>query len=88
VITTFFGHTLGWAVLVLGWAVTFLGSVWIIVLRWQRSVLRGVGVGCFLFPVVQLAYVGLHWEEAKGCFFMLLAGFALTILGHAMGVGN
>ncbi len=83
---TFFGHTLGWAVLVIGWIVTFLGSLWIIVLGWQRSIVWGIG--CFLFPVVQLVYVGLHWKEAKDGFFMILAGFALLILGHGLGVGN
>jgi len=83
---TFFGHTLGWIVLAMGWVLSFLGSLWIIVVAWQRSVLWGFG--CFVLPALQLVYVGLHWKETKEGFFLLLAGFVLVIVGHALGVGS
>ncbi len=77
-------HFLATAFVVLGWTFAFLGSLWIIVLGWQRSV--AWGIGCFLLPLVQLIYVGLHWKESKEAFFMILGGFAFMILAHFVGV--
>ncbi|MGC1647915.1 MAG: hypothetical protein WA741_19000 [Candidatus Sulfotelmatobacter sp.] len=71
-------HILGWTFLVLGWVLAFLGSVWIIVLAWQRSILWGLI--CFLLPIVQLVYVAGHWKESKEAFFLHVAGLVLTIL--------
>ena len=73
------GHTLGWILFILGWVLTFFGSLWIIVLGWQRNIYWGVV--CFFIPIVQLVYVAFYWKESKEAFFLLMAGFVLVILG-------
>lgn len=75
---------LGWTFLVLGWVLAFVGSVWIIVLAWQRNILWGLV--CFLVPIVQLVYVAGHWKESKDGFFLQIAGLVLMILAALTGV--
>ena len=68
------------ALLWTGYVLTFLGSLWIIVLAWQKGVLWGVG--CFVFPFIQLVYVVLNWKQTKQAFFLQLAGFGALILSE------
>jgi hypothetical protein len=77
-------HTFGWGLLILGYVLAFLGSLWIIVLGWQRNILWGVI--CFLVPAVQLVYVVVYWKESKEAFFLLVAGLGLVILAAVTGV--
>ena len=77
-------HVLGWTLLISGWLLAFLGSLWIIILGWQRNILWGVI--CFLAPVIQLVYVAAHWKESKDAFFLLVSGLVLVILAAFMGV--
>jgi hypothetical protein len=77
-------HVLGWMLLVSGWVLAFLGSLWIIILGWQRSYLWGIA--CFLIPITQLFYVGLHWKESKEAFVLQVSGFVLVILAGLSGV--
>ncbi|MGA9482905.1 MAG: hypothetical protein WBV48_13330 [Candidatus Acidiferrales bacterium] len=77
-------HTLGWALLAIGYLLAFLGSLWIIILGWQRNILWGVI--CFLVPIVQLVYVAAHWKESKDAFFLQIAGLVLVILAALAGV--
>jgi hypothetical protein len=71
-------HTLSWALLIGGGVLSLLGSLWIIVLGWQRSIWWGVL--CLIFPIAQLIYVATHWKESKEAFLMLAGGFVLMIL--------
>ncbi len=77
-------HSFGWVFLILGYVLAFLGSLWIIVLGWQRKILWGVI--CFLVPAVQLVYVAVYWKESKEALFLLLAGLGLVILAALTGV--
>jgi hypothetical protein len=77
-------HTLGWILLASGSLFAFLGSLWIIILGWQRSILWGLT--CFLVPIIQLVYVGAYWKESKEAFFLLLAGLVMVILAALAGV--
>jgi hypothetical protein len=63
-----------------GYILSFLGSLWIIVLAWQKGVLWGVG--CLVFPLIQLIYVVMNWKETKQAFFLQLAGIAAMILSE------
>ena len=76
-------HTVGWVLLILGWLLAFLGSLWIIILGWQRNILWGLI--CFLVPIVQLVYVAAHWKESKEPFFLLMAGLAMMLLAALAG---
>jgi hypothetical protein len=77
-------HTVGWIFLIVGWLFSFLGSLWIIILGWQRNILWGLI--CFLVPIVQLVYVAAHWKESKEGFFLLMSGLVMVILAAIAGV--
>ena len=77
-------HGLGWTLLILGYLLAFLGSLWIIILGWQRNILWGVI--CFLVPIVQLVYVAAHWKESKEAFLLQIAGLVLVIIAALAGV--
>lgn len=66
-----------------GYALCFLGGLWIVVLAWQKGVVWGIG--CLVFPVLQLFYVALNWKQSKSAFFLLLAGFAAFFVSAAIG---
>ena len=44
-----------------------------------------MGIGCLLFPLLQLVYVALNWKKTKSAFFLLLAGFAAFFVSSALG---
>ena len=71
------------AFLCLGYALCLIGGLWIIVLGWQKGVVWGIG--CLVFPVLQLVYVALNWKQTKSAFFLLLAGFVAFFLSAALG---
>jgi hypothetical protein len=77
-------HTVGWMLLILGWLLAFLGSLWIIILGWQRNILWGLV--CFLVPTIQQVYVAAHWKESKGPFLLLMAGLTMVLLAAFAGV--
>lgn len=77
-------HDLGWVLFVLGCILECIGSLWIVVVGWQRNILWGVV--CFLVPIVQLIYVALHWKESKEAFYLQIAGLVLVILAALSGV--
>ena len=66
-----------------GYVLCLLGGLWIVVLAWQKGILWGLG--CLLFPVVQLIYVALNWKQTRSAFFLLLARFAAFFLSAASG---
>ena len=66
-----------------GYALCFIGGLWVIVLAWQKGIVWGLG--CLLFPPLQLIYVALNWKEAKSPFFLWLAGFAAFFFSGAIG---
>ncbi len=66
-----------------GYALCFLGGLWIVVLAWQKGILWGLG--CLLFPVLQLFYVALNWKEAKSAFFLQVAGLVAFLVYAAIG---
>jgi hypothetical protein len=71
------------AFLWVGYALCFLGGLWIVILAWQEGILWGIG--CLLFPVLQLVYVALNWKKTKSAFFLLLAGCAAFLASSIIG---
>jgi hypothetical protein len=60
------------------YAMSFVAGLWIVVLAWQKGILWGIG--CLLFPLIQLLYIALNWKETKQPFFLMLGGFASMLL--------
>jgi hypothetical protein len=52
-------------------------------MAWQKGIVWGLG--CLLFPVLQLIYVALNWKQSKSAFFILLAGFAAFFVSASIG---
>lgn len=69
--------------LCMGYALCFLGGLWIVLLAWQKGVLWGIG--CLVFPILQLFYVALNWKEAKSPFLMQVAGVAAFLISGTIG---
>jgi hypothetical protein len=69
--------------LCVGYILVFLGALWVIVLAWQKGILWGLG--CLLFPVIQLIYIALNWKQAKSAFFLQLAGLGAFLLAAVIG---
>jgi len=61
-----------------GYAMSFVAGLWIVVLAWQKGILWGIG--CLVFPMIQLIYMALNWKETKQPFFLMLGGFASMLL--------
>jgi hypothetical protein len=66
-----------------GYGLCLFGGLWIVVLAWQKGILWGIG--CLLFPILQLVYVALNWKQTKSAFFLLLAGFVAFFVSSALG---
>lgn len=66
------------ALLGLGFLTMFVGAIMTLVAAFQRSLLWGFA---YLFvPFVSLAFLIVHWAEAKKGFFVGLAGMAIFIV--------
>ena len=55
-----------------------LGAVMLLVAAFRESILWGVA--CLLLPIVSLFFLIVHWREAKGGFFVQLAGLLLLVV--------
>ncbi len=66
-----------------GYVLCLFGGPRIVALAWQKGILWGLG--CLLFPILQLVYVALNWKQTKSAFFLLLAGFAAFFASAAIG---
>jgi len=55
-----------------GYVMSFVAGLWIVVLPWQKGVLRGIG--CLLFPLLQLIYIALTGKKPSSRFSSCLLG--------------
>jgi hypothetical protein len=69
--------------LCVGYALCFLGGLWIVLLAWQKGALWGIG--CLVFPILQLFYVALNWKEAKSPFLIQVAGGVAFLISSVVG---
>jgi len=67
----------------IGYGLCLIAGLWIVVLAWQKGILWGIG--CLLFPILQLVYVALNWKQTRSAFFLLLAGFAALFVSGVIG---
>jgi len=63
---------------ILGMIIALIGGVWLIVTAFREGLLWGLG--CLLLPIVSLAFVIMHWDEAKKPFLVNLLGVLLVFL--------
>lgn len=71
---------IGSLLIVLGVVAVIVGSITFIIAAFRTSILWGIGT--LIFGPVGLAYLILHWSEAKKPFFMQLWGFAFIIIAN------
>jgi hypothetical protein len=71
---------------ILGLIAVLVGSITFIIAAFRSSVLWGVGV--LLFGPVSLAYLILHWSEAKKPFFLQLWGIGFIVVAALASEAN
>ena len=54
-----------------------VGWFWLVVVAFRTGFLWGLG--CIFFPIVELVYVCLHWDEAKRPFLLEIIGIAILV---------
>ncbi len=67
--------------LILMWAgvgLLLLGGVFFLIAAFRESLLWGLGV--LFLPIVPLIFLILHWQRAKGPFFIQLYGLGFVLL--------
>ncbi|HUJ63610.1 MAG TPA: hypothetical protein VLX92_34155 [Kofleriaceae bacterium] len=62
-----------------GLIMMLFGGLWFLVAAFRESILWGLG--CLIFPVVQLVFLIVEWPAAKRPFFTQLWGVALILIG-------
>lgn len=68
----------------IGIALIVIGGLGFFIAAFKESVLWGLG--CIVFPIIQLVFLVMHWREAKTPF--LLQVFGIVIVGIAVGLGD
>jgi hypothetical protein len=70
--------TIGLIAMWLGFGLLLLGGLFFIVAAFRESILWGLAV--LFLPVVPLIFLVLHWQRAKGPFFIQLYGLGFVLL--------
>ncbi len=70
--------TIGLIAMWLGFGLLVVGGVCFLVAAFRESILWGLGV--LFLPVVPLIFLVLHWQRAKGSFFIQLYGLGFVLL--------
>jgi len=71
-------ETLGVIAMWLGLILMFVGGILFIIAAFRESILWGIAV--LVFPIVNLVFLILHWQRAKGPFFIQLYGLGFVLL--------
>ena len=70
---------LGMALIGIGYIIMLVGSIWVLVIAFQESVLWGVCA--LLIPFEILVFVVMNWEKAGKPFLISLAGIVPMVIG-------
>jgi len=62
----------------IGLALLFVGVIGFVFSAFRQGILWGLGV--MLLPFVSLVFLVLHWNRAKGAFFLQLWGIAFFVI--------
>ncbi len=69
--------------IIIGVIIAFIGGILFLIVAFSESVLWGLG--CIFVPFVGLIFLITHWGDAKGPFFIQLAGGVVIVLGALVG---
>lgn len=70
--------TIGLIAMWLGFGLLLLGGLFFIIAAFRESILWGLAV--LFLPIVPLIFLVLHWQRAKGPFFIQLYGLGFVLL--------
>ncbi|MFO0799566.1 MAG: hypothetical protein U0804_19015 [Gemmataceae bacterium] len=76
-------ETIGKIVYFAGLIACIAGSIWMLVLAFQESVLWGLG--CLFIPFVGLVFLIMHWPATKNPLFVYVGGLVGLVLGTVLG---
>jgi hypothetical protein len=71
-------EALGGIAILLGMILILVGAITFIIAAFQESILWGIGV--LVFPVLQLVFLIVNWQRAKGPFILQLYGIGLVLV--------
>lgn len=71
--------TLGVIAVWLGLILMVVGGILFIVAAFREGILWGIGV--LVLPIINLIFLILNWQRAKGPFFIQLYGLGFILLG-------
>ena len=67
----------------IGFGIAFIGAIGMLIAAFRESIWWGLG--CLLFSPASLAFLILHWQDAKNPFFLQLLGVAVALVAVALG---
>jgi uncharacterized membrane protein len=67
----------------IGILIAVIGAIGFLIAAFRESILWGLG--CLLISPVSIAFLFMHWSEAKNPFSLQLAGIGLVLLAASMG---
>lgn len=62
----------------IGIALIVIGGIGFLIAAFKESILWGLG--CIIFPVIQLVFLVMHWREAKNPFLLQVVGIVAVII--------
>lgn len=71
------------ALMIIGYILMAVGSIWVLVLAFQDSVV--LGILSLIIPFVILYAVVKTWPESKAPLLSYLVGFAVAVVGAVIG---
>ncbi len=63
-----------------GGIISIVGSLWLLVVMFQTSILWGLG-GLFI-PFVSFIFLVMHFDRAAGPFFVSVIGFVMSLIAE------
>jgi len=80
------GGLLGWGMLLFGLGTAIVGGFWLLITMFRSGLLWGI-LG-FLFPVVSLLFLLVHWGDARRPFLTNLCGALIAGAGFVLTGGE
>lgn len=75
-------ESIGMVLLVVGLIAALIGGIQFLIITFQEHVLWAIGF--FIFPVIGLVFLVLHWQKSHRAFLLYLGGMILLIAGAIM----
>ncbi len=73
---------IGLGIVGIGFLISFVGGIMFLIAAFRESVLWGLAV--IFVPFASLAFLIIHWQEAKKAFLLQIVGVILSIMAAVL----